>query len=140
MACRHPRDERSIQYDPDTAKPHGYSCLKCGTYVSREKSLRGKRANKAGRRQSWEIAKDIGGKNHEVEGEKYDVTNAMYAVQSKRGTMFPERIWKWLQDIPRVDGRIPVLIIRDAPGPGVKRRGVAIMAYEDFIDTTGVKG
>ena len=139
MACRHPREKR-IQVPDVAGIGGGYSCTECGRFVDRERSLRGKRANKAGRRQSWEIAKDIGGKNHEVEGEKYDVTNEMYAVQSKRGSMFPERIWKWLQDIPRVDGRIPVLIIRDAPGPGTKRRGVAIMGYEDFIDTTGVKG
>lgn len=145
MSCRHPRDYReSVRkgalITPDWPAPEdGYMCGKCGAYVPQSRSLRGKRANKAGRRQSWETAKDMGGTNHEVEGVKYDVLTEMYAVQSKRGTAFPERLWKWLQEIPRHEGRIPVLVIRDAPGPGIKRRGVVIQSYEDFIDTTGVK-
>ena len=137
MTCRHPRDLRGNQYEKDVVNGIpvllGYNCGKCGKFVSAEKSLKGKRANKAGRRQSWEIAKDMGGTNHEVEGVKYDVLNELYAVQSKRGTAFPERLWKWLQDIPRVGGRIPVLVIRDAPGPGIKRRGIVIQSYEDFM-------
>ena len=150
MTCRHPRDMRKfipaggIVDAPGMAiaevySEDGYVCLKCSRFVPKSKSLMGKRSNKAGRRQSWEIAKDMGGTNHEVEGVKYDVLNDLYAVQSKRGTAFPERLWKWLQDIPRVGGRIPVLVIRDAPGPGIKRRGIVIQSYEDFIDTTGVK-
>ena len=143
MTCRHPREQRFVVWDSENAGGSlvamGYTCEKCGKFVSAEKSLKGKRANKAGRRQSWEIAKDMGGTNHEVEGVKYDVLNDLYAVQSKRGPAVPERLWKWLQDLPRVGGRHPVLVIRDAPGPGIKRRGIVIQSYEDFIDTTGVK-
>lgn len=140
MACRHPRDKRIIV--PGVAGiGGGYYCTKCQGFVSKEKSLRGKRANRRGRRESARIAKDIGGKNHEVEGQKYDVTNDLYVVQSKKDKgLFSERHWRFLSEIPREGGRTPVLIVKDAPGPGTKVRGYAVMTVQDFNLMTGVKG
>lgn len=118
----------------------GYICVKCGAYVPKSKSQRGKRANRRGRTQSAQIAKDIGGTNHEVEGKPYDVSNDLYLVQSKKdNSMFPERIWKALNAIPATDGKVPALVIKDSPGPGTRVRGVVIVKYEDWLETTGVK-
>lgn len=134
MACRHPRESRIFHTADTHPEGKGYVCTKCGRFVPHERSLRGKRANKAGRRQSWEVAKEIGGTNHESQGEKYDVLNDMFAVQSKKGTMFPERLHKWLTEIPTVDDRIPVLVIKDSPGPGTRRRALAVMDWSDWKD------
>lgn len=130
MACRHPRDKRLTTED-------GYICTACDRSVSAERSKRGKNANKAGRRQSWELARDMGGVNHEVEGKSYDVLDDLFSYQSKRGGAFPERIWTALSSIEQVGGRIPVLVIRDAPGRGIKRRGVVIVRYEDWRSLHG---
>lgn len=148
MPCRHPRDQRltvrSGEFIADDryilAPDDGYSCGKCHRFVPKSKSLQGKRANRRGRTESARIAKAIGGTNHEVEGKPYDASNGMYVVQSKKDNgMFSERIWKLLQSIPRVDGKVPVLIVKDAPGSGQKVRGYAVMYHQDFTDISGVK-
>ena len=147
MSCRHPRDYReSVRkgalITPDWPAPEdGYMCGKCGAYVPQSRSLRGKRANKRGRRESARIAKDTGGENHEVRGGPVDVaTGGIYNVQSKKDNgLFSERHWKLLESIP-ADGRIPALVVKDAPGPGKKGRGYAVLKYEDWLDMTGVKG
>ena len=152
MPCRHPRDQRryvSAGSDlplvsgggVDVAHEDGYQCGRCIVFVPKSKSLQGKRANRRGRTESARIAKAIGGTNHEVEGKPYDASNGMYVVQSKKDNgMFSERIWKLLQSIPRVDGKVPVLIVKDAPGPGKKVRGYAVMYHQDFTDISGVQG
>ena len=143
MPCRHPRDERSPVRAGDSNGVYpedGYLCHRCLTYVPKSKSLQGKRANRRGRTESARIAKAIGGTNHEVEGKPYDASNDLYVVQSKKDNgMFSERIWRLLQSIPRVDGKVPVLIVKDAPGPGQKVRGYAVMYHQDFTDISGVK-
>ena len=129
-----------MQRDPDTGKVHGYSCLKCGAYVEKAVSDRGRLANKRGRRASGRIAKQTGGENREVEGKSFDVTNGMYAVQSKKGDSYwPKRIWDWLSAIAAPEGLTPALVIKDSPGPGRKERGIVVLEYNDWLDITGVK-
>lgn len=139
MACRHPRDKRIIV--PDVGGiGGGYLCTKCQGFVSKEKSLRGKRANRRGRRESARIASDTGGVNTEVRGGPVDVEAGIYNVQSKKdNNLFSERIWKLLSTIPP-DGRVPVLVVKDAPGPGTRVRGYAVLKYQDWLDLTGVEG
>lgn len=155
MKCkRHPADQRlriksgtwvGAVDDGDNdisflAPEDGYWCEKCDTFVPQSRSKQGKRANRRGRTESARIAKDIGGTNHEVEGKAYDVSNDLYLVQSKKdNSLFPERIWKALAAIPALDGKIPALVIKDSPGPGKRVRGVVIVKYEDWLDSTGVK-
>lgn len=128
-----------MQRDPDTGKVHGYSCLKCGAYVEKVVSDRGRLANRRGRRASGRIAKDTGGENREVEGKSFDVTTGIYAIQSKKSnSLWPKRIWDALAAI-KADGLVPVLVVKDSPGPGRKERGIVVMTYEGWLDTTGVK-
>lgn len=146
MPCRHPRDQRLTvragEFIADDryilAPEDGYSCGKCHRFVPKSKSLQGKRANRRGRTESARIAKAIGGVNHEVESRPYDVSTDLYLVQSKKdNNLFSERIWKLLNSIS-TDARVPVLIVKDAPGPGKSVRGYAVLKYEDWVDTTGV--
>jgi hypothetical protein len=39
--------------------------------------------------------------------------------------------------IPRTGGRIPVLIVGDAPGPGHRRRAFVVLELGDFRDLHG---
>jgi len=133
---RHPMDQR-LPYVMNRVVL-GYVCNKCGTYVSAEKSQMGKRSRNRGNAQERKIASDTGGKRVGHHGGKTDVEAGIYNVQSKSGA-FPERPWKYLQEVPRDGGRIPVVVLMDAPGPGVKRRGVVVMQYEDWLDVAGVK-
>jgi hypothetical protein len=116
----------------------GYVCNKCGTFVPKFRSQMGKRSRTRGNAQERRIASDTGGKRVGHHGGKEDVVAGLYSIQSKSGA-FPERPWKYLQEIPRDGGRIPVVVLMDAPGPGVKRRGVVVMQYEDWLDASGVK-
>ena len=61
----------------------------------------------------------------------------LFAVQAKVGGSFSERYWRWLSAIPRTAGRIPVLVVGDAPGPGHRRRAVVIMELGDWRDLHG---
>ena len=62
---------------------------------------------------------------------------SLFAVQAKVGGAFSERYWRWLSAIPRTGGRIPVLIVGDAPWPGRRRRAVVVMELGDFRDLHG---
>jgi len=42
--------------------------------------------------------------------------------------------------VPRIGGRIPILIVGDAPGPGFRRRAVVLMDLADFRDLHGEVG
>ncbi len=61
----------------------------------------------------------------------------LLAVQAKCGGAFSERYWRWLSAIPRSGGRIPVLIVGDAPGPGHRRRAFVVLELGDFRDLHG---
>lgn len=150
MKCkRHPVDQRLVLLAGDhwmgpnglesAVFEDGYLCRKCDTFVPKVRSLRGKRANRRGRSQSAAIAKDTGGENHEVRGTAVDVQTGIYNVQSKKDNgLFSERHWKLLRSIP-ADGRVPALVVKDAPGPGKRVRGYAMLKYEDWLEVTGVK-
>ena len=67
------------------------------------------------------------------------MTTGIYAIQSKKSnSLWPKRIWDALAAI-KADGLVPVLIVKDSPGPGRKERGIVVMTYEGWLDTTGVK-
>ena len=61
----------------------------------------------------------------------------LFAIQAKVGGAISERHWRWLMAIPRAGGRIPVLIVGDAPAPGCRRRAVAIVELGDWRDLHG---
>jgi hypothetical protein len=60
-------------------------------------------------------------------------------IQSKvrSGSAFPGWQWDELSKLPRTGGRIPALIVTDAPGPGIRRRSIVVLTLEDFTDLHG---
>ena len=150
---RHPKDLRTyvdegiylsdIAWDGTdvsfvTPEP-GFMCERCFTFVPKSRSQRGKRARQRGNAQERRIANDTGGKRVGHHGGKEDVISGIYYVQSKKDNgLFPERIWKLLAAVPS-DTAVPALALFDAPGPGVKVRGIVVLKYEDWLDVTGVK-
>ena len=87
----------------------------------------------------WEraLAAELAGQRIGQYGGPSDVLTPLFAVQSKVGGSFSERYWRWLSAIPRSAGRIPILIVGDAPGPGYRRRALVIMELGDWRDLHG---
>ncbi len=54
------------------------------------------------------------------------------SIQVKVGGAFPERIWRWLDDLPRDAQSLNAVVIGDSPGPGRKRREVIVLDLGDF--------
>jgi hypothetical protein len=86
------------------------------------------------------LADELAGRRIGQYGGPSDVLTPLFAVQRKVGGAFSERYWRWLSAIPRSGGRIPVLIVGDAPGPGYRRRALVIMELGDWRDLHGEVG
>ena len=101
------------------------------------RSRRGRSNRRRGN--DWEraLATELGGRRIGQYGEPADVLTPLLAIQAKCGRAFSERYWRWLSAIPRTGGRIPVLVVGDAPGPGHRRRAIVIMELGDWRDLHG---
>jgi hypothetical protein len=99
---------------------------------------RGKNNNRRGKQWERTIAANIGGERVGQAGGKDDVQHPRFAIQAKVGTMFPERLWKWLAAVPIKPGQRQALVVGDAPGPGKRRRAVVLMNYEDWREAEGL--
>jgi hypothetical protein len=59
-------------------------------------------------------------------------SNEWIAVQVKSGQSYPERLDKWLSEVPRRADQLRALVVTDAPGPGVRRRAMVIIHLDEF--------
>ncbi|CAN5654751.1 hypothetical protein BH23CHL7_BH23CHL7_20460 [soil metagenome] len=108
--------------------------------IDPERSRRGRSNRRRGN--DWErtLAAQLGGRRVGQYGDPADVLTPLLAVQAKCGLAYPERLDRWLRAIPRTGGRLPVLIVGDAPGPGYRRRALIVMDLGDFRDLHGEVG
>lgn len=107
-------------------------CGACGAIKDEAKSRRGKTARQRGNAYEREIAHKLGIRRTGQYGDKADVTGDWLVIQAKNGGAFPERIWRWLDELPHGTDRLRAVVIGDAPGPGTKRRNVICMDLDDF--------
>ena len=101
------------------------------------RSRRGRSNRRRGNDFERSLAAELAGRRIGQYGGPSDVLTPLFAVQCKVGGSFSERYWRWLSAIPRSGGRIPVLIVGDAPGPGYRRRALVIMELGDWRDLHG---
>lgn len=127
--CRHPRDFR-------TRTVNGWSCT-CGHVVERAAILRGKNARKRGLNLQLQAARDLGLSNLQGNGAADARTESMYGnaafvAQMKSGGLFPGWMQRELDYLPRGQGRTPILVVIETPGPGRKARRLVVMSDADF--------
>ena len=106
-----------------------------------ENQRRGKNNRKRGNAmQAW-VCREMGWMNVGAAGGPADgiglAGDAMFSAQVKSGARFPGWMQAELDRLPRTGGRIPVLVIVETPGPGRKRRAVAVLDFTDFRDLHG---
>ena len=101
------------------------------------RSRRGRSNRRRGNDFERALAAELAGRRVGQYGGPADVVTPLFAVQAKVGGSFSERYWRWLAALPRTGGRIPILIVGDAPGPGFRRRAVVVMELGDFRDLHG---
>ncbi len=102
-----------------------------------ERSSRGKRARQRGNSFEREVATRLNGKRTGMYGGKNDVEAGSFVIQCKVGLSYPERLDKWLRDLnPKAD-QLAVLVVGDSPGTGTRRRALAIIDFDDFVQWYG---
>lgn len=103
-----------------------------GTAPDPVRADRGRRAAKRGKAIQRQRIEGLGGMNLAGNNPNLDGIGSAFAYESKSGTAFPERPWRWLKDIPVRADQTQVLIITDAPGRGRKARCMVIVDYDDW--------
>ena len=102
-----------------------------------ERSSRGKRARQRGNSFEREVAARLNGKRTGMYGGKNDVEAGSFVIQCKVGLSYPERLDKWLRELnPKAD-QLAVLVVGDSPGAGTRRRALAIIDFDDFVQWYG---
>jgi hypothetical protein len=104
------------------------------------RSRRGRSNRRRGHDFERTLAAELAGRRVGQYGGPADVLTPLFAVQAKVGGCFSERYWRWLSAMSRSGGRVPLLIVGDAPGPGRRRRTVVVMELGDFRDLHGEVG
>jgi hypothetical protein len=101
------------------------------------KSRRGKNARQRGNSFEREVAARLNGKRTGMYGGKNDVEAGYFVIQCKVGLSYPERLDKWLRELnPKAD-QLAVLVVGDSPGAGTRRRALAIIDFDDFVQHYG---
>jgi len=101
------------------------------------RSSRGKRARQRGNSFEREVAARLNGKRTGMYGGKNDVEAGYFVIQCKVGLSYPERLDKWLRELnPKAD-QLAVLVVGDSPGAGKRRRALAIIDFDDFVQHYG---
>ena len=101
------------------------------------RSSRGKRARQRGNSFEREVATRLNGKRTGMYGGKNDVEAGYFVIQCKVGLSYPERLDKWLRELnPKAD-QLAVLVVGDSPGAGKRRRALAIIDFDDFVQHYG---
>ena len=101
------------------------------------RSSRGKRARQRGNSFEREVAARLNGKRTGMYGGKNDVEAGYFVIQCKVGLSYPERLDKWLRELnPKAD-QLAVLVVGDSPGAGTRRRALAVIDFDDFVQWYG---
>lgn len=131
MTCRHmPRTCRIYSEG-------GYTCTRCGKYVTAEAISRGRRANRRGRRLNAKTAKESGAENVETLQVPEDQRGSYLDAQHKSGKGYPKLLDRWLRAIPKRDGRLRAVIYTETPGPGRKARQLVVFDYGEYREWHG---
>jgi hypothetical protein len=124
--------------------PSGFSeyCRFCEVERNPETSRRGRTNRSRGNAIEREIARKLGLKRVGMYGGPDDIGSAAqpFIGQVKSGKSFPERMYRWLKALPSNANQTPILVMTDAPGPGVRRRALVIVTLEDWISLHGPIG
>ena len=120
-----------------SGKKQPFVCLRCGKVKDEQRSRKGKSARRRGNDYERDLAQMLGGTKVGHHGGPDDVRAGMFTVQSKVRKAFPSWMTDELAKLPRTDGRIPVLVVADAPGPGHRRRAIAVVTLDDWRDLHG---
>lgn len=121
--------------------PDHFRCVKCGAVQDEVRSTRGRTSLRAGKDAERAIAKAYQGTRTGQYGGADDVTvGDLLVVQSKAGSFFTERYWTELQKLPRLNGRVPMLVVSDRPGSGHPTRRYVVMEMRDHVALLGRDG
>ena len=102
-----------------------------------ERSRRGRTARARGNSFEREVAARLNGKRTGMYGGKNDVEAGYFVIQCKVGLSYPERLDKWLRELnPKAD-QLAVLVVGDSPGAGKRRRALAVIDFDDFVQHYG---
>jgi hypothetical protein len=108
-------------------------CANCPAVRNEITSRRGKNSRNRGNAYERTVAAKLGGKRVGQYGDKVDVDVPGYLrIQVKNGTAYPERIDGWLRAIPFQSDRLRAVVIGDAPGPGLTRRGIIVFDLDEY--------
>lgn len=118
-------------------------CEHCGAWPKTKhdrtcpKAKRARAARSKGNRRELEIANALGGEKVGMYGGPEDVRTPLLNVQSKVRKAFPYWMTTELAKLPRTGGRLPALVVTDAPGKGHERESVVVMSLADFTELHG---
>ncbi len=131
--CTHPRQYRTFDPVGDV-----WRCLRCGHDFDPVRIKRGRAARTRGNRYELQVARGhADGVKVGHHGGPADVLiGDMFVMQTKRfaAGRFPGWMSDELAKLPRTGGRIPVLVVGESAGRGVKGRALAIVDYADWLD------
>jgi hypothetical protein len=103
------------------------------------RSRRGRANRRRGNDFERSLAAELGGRRIGQYGDPADVLTPLFVVQAKVRKAFPYWMTRELDRLPRADGRIPLLVVSDSPGPGRRRRSVVVVDLRDWVDLHGVE-
>ena len=115
----------------------GWCCARCGKPKDEAHSRRGKNNRSRGNAYERELAAKIGGKRTGQFGGPDDVTSDLFVVQVKVRKAWPSWMADELAKLPRTGGRVPLLVVANAPGPGHSRKALVVVGLEDWISLHG---
>lgn len=128
--CRHLREWRTSTEDG------GWSC-RCGHTPDPAKIRRGRLAAARGKRIQREKITALGGRNLAGNNPNLDGLGVLFAYEWKSGSIFPERLWRYLKGVKLTSGQYQVLGVTDTPGVGYRSRSIVVMDYDDFRELYG---
>jgi hypothetical protein len=120
----------------------GGICLICNQLRDPTLTRRGRNNRSRGNAIEREVAHKLGLKRVGMYGGPDDIGSAAqpFIGQVKSGKSFPERLYRWLKALPSNANQTPILVMTDAPGPGIRRRALVIVTLDDWIQLHGPIG
>lgn len=113
-------------------------CVRCPAIRDETRARRGKSARQRGNAYERELAKKLGGKRTGMYGGPDDVTvSELFVIQSKVRKAWPQWMADELAKLPRTGGRIPLLVVANAPGSAFRRRALVVVDLADWISLHG---
>jgi len=117
----------------------GVACSRCGKQKDDRASRRGRTNRQRGNAIEREWAKRLGLRRVGHHGGPEDATNDLFVGQAK--SLATGRFPGWMTDelakLPRTEGRIPILGVLEAPGPGKRGRRIVVIDEADWIALHG---